>query len=133
MDPVLLYEVTQRLGARTFAFLRKLDEAIKPERGVPLLPTRVLIIGGLCLGEEPGPNAVTHLARMMARANQGQLHMLYGIPMGPAHNPGPDLKPPSEPQIYRLFDVLATVQGKHSRPWELEGLNGKRLEASKRL
>ncbi len=49
MDPVLLYEITQRLGARTFAFLRKLDEAIKPERGVPLLPTRVLVIGGLCL------------------------------------------------------------------------------------
>jgi hypothetical protein len=133
MDPVLLYEVTQRLGARTFAFLRKLDEAIKPERGVPLLSTRVLIIGGLCLGEEPGPNTVTHLARMLARANQGQLHMLYGIPMGPVHNPGPDLMPPSEPQLYRLFDALATVQGKHSRPWELEGLTGKRLEASKRL
>ncbi len=133
MDPKLLYEITQRLGARTFAFLRQLDEAIKPQRGVPLLPTRVLVVACICLGEEPGPKTITHLAKMLGRANQGQLHMLYGVPMGPAHDPGPELKPPSEAQLYRLFDAMATVLGKHSRPWELEGLTGKRLEASKRL
>jgi len=133
MDPKFLYEVTQRLGLRTFAFLQQLDEAIKPERGVPLLPTRVLVVGCICLGDEPGPKTITHLAKMMARATQGQLHMLYGIPMGPAHNPGPDLEPPSEWQLYRLFDALATVLGRRHRPRELDGLTGKRLEASKRL
>ena len=90
MDPKLLYEITQRLGARTFAFLRQLDEAIKPQRGVPLLPSRVLVVACICLGEEPGPKTITHLAKMLGRANQGQLHMLYGVPMGPAHDPGPE-------------------------------------------
>ena len=133
MDPKLLYVVTHRLGARTFAFLRKLDEAIKPERGVPLLPSRVLVVACICLGAEPGPKTITHLAKMLGRANQGQLHMLYGVPMGPAHDPGPELEPPSKAQLYRLFDAMATVLGKHSRPWELEGLTGKKLAAAKRL
>jgi len=132
MDPKLLYEVTERLGFKTFAFLHELDQAIKPERGVALLPSRVLVIGGICLGDEPGPKTITHLAKMMARANQGQLHMLYGIPMGPAHDPGPELEPPSEGQLYRLFDTLATVLGKQHRPRELEGLTGKRLAAERR-
>ncbi len=133
MDPWFLYVVTQRLGARTFAFLRKLDEAIKPDRGVPLLPSRVLVVACICLGAEPGPKTITHLAKMLGRANQGQLHMLYGTSVGPAHDPGPELKPPSEAQLYRLFDAMATVLGKQHRPRELEGLTGKRLEASKRL
>jgi hypothetical protein len=89
-----------------------------------LLPSRVLVVGCMCLGDEPGPKTITHLAKMMSRANQGQLHMLYGILMGPAHNPGPDLEPPSEWQLYRLFDALATVLGGQHRPRELDGLTG---------
>ncbi|MHB8395298.1 MAG: hypothetical protein ACYDC5_12570, partial [Candidatus Dormibacteria bacterium] len=132
MDPTLLYEATQRLGVRTFAFLRQLDEAIKPLRGVPLLPSRVLVVGAICLGEEPGPKTITHLAKMMARASQGQLHMLYGTPVGPAHDPGPELEPPTEAQLYRLFDAMATVLGRKHRAREQGVATSKRAAAARR-
>lgn len=132
MDSALLAEVVSRLGRRTFAFLEKLDEAIKPKRGVRLLPSRVLVVGAICLGVEPGPKTITHLARMMARANQGQLHMLYGVPVGPAHAPGPELTPPSLGQLYHLYDAMATVLGRQHWPRELDGLTGRRLVAARR-
>ncbi len=106
MDSELLYQATELLEAGTFAFLRDLDQAIKPERGTPLLPSRVLVLGGLCLGNQLGPKTITHLAKMMARATQGELQMLYGVPAGPGHRQGADLEPPSEWQLYRLGAAL---------------------------
>ncbi len=132
MDSELLYQVTELLEAGTFAFLSDLDQAIRPERGAPLLPSRVLVLGGLCLGNEFGPKTITHLAKMMARATQGQLQMLYGVPAGPGHSQGPDLEPPSEWQLYRVFDALATVLGRQHRSRELDGLQGKKLAAAQR-
>ena len=132
MDPTLLYQVVSHLERRTFPFLTELDKKLKPRRGVRLLESRVLVIGGICLGEEPGPKTITHLAKMLARASQGQLHMLYGIPMGPAHDPGLELAPPSEAQLYRLYDAMATVLGRQHRPRELNGLAGRKLRAAQR-
>ena len=132
MDPTLLYEVVSHLERRTFPFLKKLDGKLKPRRGAPLLESRVLVIGGICLGEEPGPKTITHMARMFARASQGQLHMLYGKPVPPAHETRSDLTAPSEAQLYRLYDAMATVLGRQHRPRELNGLTGRKLRAAQR-
>lgn len=112
--------------------LALLDEAVRPLRGPALLPSRVLLVGLIYVGLEPGPNTQTRLARFYRSATKGQLRRIYGVPLGATHQRLPAPSAPTRDQLYRTFDALATGLGRMHRQRSRSELTDRKLAAAQR-
>lgn len=111
-------------------FLEALDQAIRPLRGRPLLPSRVVLAGLIYMGMESGPNTLTRLARFYRNATEGQLRRVYGVPLGPVHQHIPAPVPPDQWDLYRAYEAIANGLGKTHRKYTREKREGESPEAA---
>lgn len=112
MDDRLLDTIEASFLKPHAKFLAELDEAVGSLRGPKLLPSRVLLAGLIYVGLEPGPNTQTRLARFYQTASPGQLKRIFGMAIGPSHQHLAAPERPSQWQLSRTYDALATGLGR---------------------